>query len=67
MADLWSHSNGGGVWTHRFSRHPNNWEIEDAKHFFSKLLVKGVVKAAEDKVCWLEAKSGSFSIRVTLL
>ncbi|KAL6324863.1 hypothetical protein AAG906_018390 [Vitis piasezkii] len=41
VADLWSHSNGGGVWTHRFSRHPNNWEIEDAKHFFAKLLVKG--------------------------
>ena len=28
MSDLWSHSNGRGMLTPRFSRHLNDWEIE---------------------------------------
>ncbi|KAL6333095.1 hypothetical protein AAG906_028278 [Vitis piasezkii] len=28
MADLWSRSNGRGMWTPRFSRHLNDWEID---------------------------------------
>lgn len=63
VADLWSHSNGRGVWTPRFSRNLNNWKIKIVEHFLAMLLIKVVVERGEDKMCWLRTKSGTFSVR----
>ena len=63
MGDLWSRSNSRGVWTPGFSRHLNDWEIENVEHFSARLLVKGLVEGGGDKVCWSNAKSGTFSVR----
>ncbi|RVW48809.1 hypothetical protein CK203_009723 [Vitis vinifera] len=52
VADLWSHSNDRGAWSPRFSRHLNDWEIQDVERFFARLLGKGVDEGGEDKVCF---------------
>ena len=50
-----------GVWTLRFSRRLDDWEIEIMERFLERLQNKVVVEGREDKVYWLETKSGTFS------
>ena len=63
VADLWSHFIGAGVWIPRFSRHLNDREIEEVECFFARLVGKGADEGGEDKVCWLEEKSGTFFVK----
>ena len=60
VAKLWQHSNEGGGWNLNFLRPLNDWEIGIVEHFWARLQDKVV---EEDKVCWVDTKSGTFSIK----
>ena len=63
MAELWQHSNEGGGWNPNFLRPLNDWEIVIVEPFLARLQDKVVEEGKEDKVCWVETKSGTFSIK----
>ena len=61
--NLSMHSNERGVWIPNISRPLNGREIGIVECFLPRLQDKVIVVGGEDKVCWLEAKNGSFSIK----
>ena len=63
MAELWQHSNEGGGWNPNFLRPLNDWEIVIVEPFLARLQDKVVEEGKEDKVCWVETKSGTFSVK----
>ena len=62
MADVWSHS-GGGVWTPRFSKRINDWEVIEVKHLLLRLQGRRVYSDAKDQVIWTKAKDERFSVK----
>ena len=60
VAELWQHSNVGGGWNPNFPRPLNDWEIVIVERFLARLQDKAV---EEDKVCWVETKSETFSVK----
>ena len=63
VVELWQHSNEGGSWNPNFPRPLNDWEIVIVERFLAKLQDKVVEEGTEDKVCWVETKSETFSIK----
>ena len=65
VVELWQHSNEGGSWNPNFPRPLNDWEIVIVERFLARLEDKVVVEGRKecDKVCWVETKSGTFSIK----
>ncbi|RVX00794.1 hypothetical protein CK203_026384 [Vitis vinifera] len=55
-------SSGGG-WNPNFLRPLNDWEIVIGVRFLARLQDKVVEEGKEDKVCWVDTKSGTFSIK----
>ena len=60
IEEMWDHSGGEGVWSPRFSRPFNDWEVE-------RLLViirgRRLNPLAEDCLLWKETKDGIFSVK----
>ena len=60
IEEMWDHSGGEGVWSPRFSRPFNDWEVE-------RLLViirgRRINPLAEDCLLWKETKDGIFSVK----
>ena len=63
VVNLSMHSNERGVWIPNIPRPLNGWELGIVECFLPRLQDKVIVVGGEDKVCWLEAKNGSFSIK----
>ena len=63
VADAWTQIGERGLWTPRFSRHLNNWEIVDVKRFYVRLQMKVVNGEGEDVVIWMETRNGIFSVK----
>ena len=63
MAELWQHSNEGGGCNPNFQRPLNDWKIIIVKRFLARLQDKLVGEGKEDKVCWVDMKSGTFSVK----
>ena len=63
VAELWQHSNVGGGWNPNFPRPLNDWEIVIVERFLARLQDKAVEEGKEDKVCWVETKSETFSVK----
>ena len=63
VVDLWQHSNERGVWNPIFPRPLNDWEIDMMERFLARLQDKVVDEGSEDKIWWVEAKNGTFSVK----
>ena len=63
MVELWQLSNKGSGWNPNFLRPLNDWEIVIVERFLARLQYKVVEEGKEDKVCWVDTKSETFSIK----
>ena len=61
--ELWQHSNEEGGWNPNFPTPLNDWEIGIVVRFLARLQVKVVEEGKEDKVCWDDTKSRTFSVK----
>ena len=61
--ELWDHLGGEGVWSPRFSRPFNDWEVEEVERLL--LLIRGrrLNPLLEDRMLWKETKDGIFSVK----
>ena len=67
VAELWQHSNERGGCNPNFSRPLNDWEIVFVERFLARFQDKVVEEGKEDKACWVETKSGTFSVNHFML
>ena len=61
--DVWSFSDGGGIWSLLFFRPFNGWEVDEVESFLLCLNGKIVQRDKEDRVLWTETKSDKFLVK----
>ena len=63
LVKLWNSSKEEGVWSPRFSRPFNDWEVEEAKRLLVTIQGRRLNPNLEDRVLWKETKDRIFSIK----
>ena len=63
VSNAWEGSGELGCWNPHFSRHFNDWELEEVESLFWKLHPLVVRREVEDALSWKESRDGIFSIR----
>ena len=53
----------GGCWNPLFSRHFNDWVLEEAERFLAWIGEKKVVEGRDDSIHWVEAENGLFFVK----
>ncbi|KAL6345716.1 hypothetical protein AAG906_017458 [Vitis piasezkii] len=61
LVDLWDSSGEEGVWSPRFSRPFNDWEVEKVERLLLTIQGRRLNPNLEDRVLWKETKDGIFS------
>ena len=61
--ELWDSSREEGVWSPRFSRPFNDWEVEEVERLFSTIRERRHNPLLEDRVLWKETKDRIFSLK----
>ncbi|RVW23454.1 putative ribonuclease H protein [Vitis vinifera] len=63
IEEMWDHSGGEGVWSPRFSRPFNDWEVEEVERLLVIIRGRRLNPLAEDCLLWKETKDGIFSVK----
>ena len=63
LVELWDSSGEEGVWSPRFSRPFNDWEVEEVERLFSTIRERRHNPLLEDRVLWKETKDGIFFVK----
>ena len=66
LVELWDHSGGKGVWSPKFSRPFNDWEVEEVEEVERLLLLirgRRLNPLLEDRMLWKETKDEIFSVK----
>ncbi|RVW70775.1 Elongation factor 1-gamma [Vitis vinifera] len=63
IEEMWDHSGGEGVWSPRFSRPFNDWEVEEVERLLVIIRGRRLNPLAEDCWLWKETKDGIFSVK----
>ena len=63
MLDAWEEGRELGSWSPRFSRHFNDWEMEEIEGLFPKLQPLVVRRDVEDVLSWKKSRNDIVSIR----
>ena len=61
--DAWEEGGEVGSWNPLFSRHFNDWEMEEVESLLRKLHPLVLNRDVEDVLSWKNSKKGSFSVR----
>ena len=61
--DAWEESGEVGIWNPLFSRHFNDWEMEEVEGLLRKLHPLVLNRDVEDVLSWMYSKNDSFSVR----
>ena len=63
MDEVWFASSDGDCWAPHFASRLNDWEMDIAERFLLRLQRWRVSRDEEDKLVWLGAKNGKFSVK----
>ena len=63
MSNAWEGSGKSGCWNSHFSRHFNDWELEEVEGLFRKLHPLVVRREVKDVLSWKESRDDIFSVR----
>ena len=63
MFDAWEEDREVGSWNPLFSRHFNDWEMEEVEGLLRKLHPLVLNRDVEDVLSWKNSKNDSFSVR----
>ncbi|RVW12719.1 putative ribonuclease H protein [Vitis vinifera] len=63
VSNAWEGSGESGSWNPHFSRHFNDWELEEVEGLLWKLHPLVVRREVEDVLSWKESRDGIFSVR----
>lgn len=63
VRDLCCGPEKGEGWKSSFSRHFNNWELEEVERFLSHIEREAVVNELEDKLKWEKTKKSVYSVK----
>ena len=63
VVDLWEATGPRGGRNFRFERHFNDWELEVVQSFLCTVNSWSIRPHLRDKLCWNEAKSGTYSVK----
>ena len=61
--ELWDSSGEEGVWSPKFSRPFNEWEMEEVERLLLTIQGMRLDPNLEDRVLWKETKDGIFSVK----
>ncbi|RVW15964.1 putative ribonuclease H protein [Vitis vinifera] len=63
IEEMWDHFGGEGVWSPRFSRPFNDWEVEEVERLLVIIRERRLNPLAKDCLLWKETKDGIFSVK----
>ncbi|RVW44014.1 hypothetical protein CK203_074973 [Vitis vinifera] len=63
LMELWDSSGEEGVWSPRFSRSFNDWEVEEVERLLLTIRGRRLNPLLEDKMLWKETKDEIFSVK----
>ena len=63
LVELWDSSGEEGVWSPRFSRSFNDWEVEEVEGLLLTIRGRRLNPLLEDRVLWKETKDGIFLVK----
>ena len=63
VSNAWERSGESGCWNPHFSRHFNDWELEEVEGLFWKPHPLVVGRKVKDVLSWKESRDGIFSVR----
>ena len=63
LVELWDSSREEGVWSPRFSRPFNDWEVEEVERLLVTIQGRRLNPNLEDRVLWKETKNEIFSVK----
>ena len=67
VSNAWEGSGELGCWNPHFSRHFNDWELEEVESLFWKFHPLVVRREVEDALSWKESRDDIFSVRFLYL
>ena len=67
LVELRDSSGEEGVWSPRFSRSFNDWEVEEVESLLLTIRVRRLNPLLEDKMLWKETKDGIFLVNLFVI
>ncbi|RVW93513.1 putative ribonuclease H protein [Vitis vinifera] len=63
VVEFWDPSGEEGVWSPRFSRPFNDWEVEEVERLLLTIRGRRLIPLLEDRMLWKETSNGIFSVK----